>query len=404
MAGLKPKVDSVGILLKSLSRAGAGLRVLEDSNLVVIVNGGAIGDTILFLDALDEMSSFFKQQGKKVLMICRPAIHSFVTAIRPGLEVELLSFPFERFLTDYQFYQEVSGQLQTFSGAFLIVHHPSKFADFISLNIPAKRKLQVKPFPVARAFNPYEWINRLCYNETLPVDVSVMALERYAALLHQIGVTGFQSKIRLLPLGKGCVKTDSSSPYCVIAPTTSEEAKGWGLEKFCSVIDHILSHSALNIYVCAGKEGDGLYEKICASVSRPERIVDFIDKTTFSEWVDLIRNAEFCFGNDSAAIHIAAHTATPSVTVVSGFGYQYCQPYHYEKKSDNDAVPVCVYSFKDCFGCYHKNLSRYAGNSACRKNVKNGGKYLCIQDVSVEQVLPEINKLLEKIQKETDGE
>lgn len=391
---MKLRTDSVRILADSLRKSGKRREAPCGSGSVVIVNGGAIGDTILFLDALNAMAQYFNGQNRETWMICRPAIQSFLSAVCPELPVKCLAIPFHDYLTNDACYRRISERLREFSGSFLIVPHQSKFADFISLNIPAKRKIQLKTSSQTTRASPYYWLNRVCYDDTLTVAPSMMALERYAFLLHEIGISDFQSKIKPLPPHEVKIDFSAHAPYCVVAPTSSEEPKCWEPCKFCEVIDYILVHSNLNVCLCAGREGDGLYEKIRSAVSRPERMVDYIGRTNFTEWVELIRHAKFCFGNDSASIHVAAHTSTPSVAVTSGLDYQYCQPYRYEQSSNSDAVPVCVYAHKDCFGCYRKNLKRCAGNLECRENVGKGGKYLCIRDIAVEQVIPEIDRLL----------
>lgn len=41
-------------------------------------------------------------------------------------------------------------------------------------------------------------------------------------------------------------------------------------------------------------------------------------KTSFDEWVEVLRNAEFIFGNDSGYIHLASMLRTKSF-VIAGF-------------------------------------------------------------------------------------
>lgn len=392
---MRLKADSIRILADALIGIRRRKKCSTDTNLVVIVNGGMIGDSILFHDALSAMTRHFKAQGKQTIMICRPAVKSFLTSVCPELDtIAYFEIAFDRFVTDFTYYKEIAERLKTLAAPLLIAPQPSKFADFIALNIPAKQKLQVKPSSRTRCRSPYEWLNRISYNTVIPVDTTLMALERYAVLPRKIGIASFQSKIAPFLQRKTVANFSAYSPYCVVAPTASEEPRCWGLEKFCAVIAHIMKKTDWSICISAGREGEGFFERICVGVPSPERLIDCIGKTDFVQWVELIRHAEFCFGNDSAAIHIAAHTGTPSIAVTPGVDYQDCQPYRYEQKSEGDMVPVCLYAYKNCFGCYHKNLKRCAGNPACGENVKRGGKYLCIRDISAEQAIAAVDQLL----------
>jgi len=65
-------------------------------------------------------------------------------------------------------------------------------------------------------------------------------------------------------------------------------------------------------------------------------------KTTIAQLVELIRNASLLIGNDSAAIHMAAATQTPSVCILGGGHYGRFLPYQPESRETEYIGPQLV--------------------------------------------------------------
>ena len=373
---------------------------------IAIVFGGRIGDAIVFLDIVDALQEALNRNGKELLILCKPVVFSFVKAARPDIQASLLSFDLSDYSKSASYRSEKADALRRLSRCTIVSPHQSKYAEAVSLLSRASVRLELREETKINRLDYGYWLNKLAYNQRIFVEPGEMAYVRYKKLMSALGVEGYRSTLTPFPVNAESAawvrqQLTEGRRYCAIAPTTNEPEKSWEFGKFLSVIEWLTERTDLAVCLVGGAEGEGLYESACGRLgSRSSRLVDCMDKTDFGQWIELVRGAEFCFGNDSATMHIAAHVGTPSVCVTPGFAYGYVQPYVLDEVGETDEVPVCLYAFKECFGCYSRDYRRCSGNPACRAAVKAGKPYLCIQDIPVEQAIGALEPLLRRIEGE----
>jgi ADP-heptose:LPS heptosyltransferase len=367
----------------------------ENAGGVLIVFGSTIGDSLLFADALMELDIFYKRKGEKVVFVCNAVVERFLKSVRKDITVVFRSFDSDRILSDYAYFKKFIDDLNNVNYKLLIAPLQAKRADLISLNIQADVKLGMYS-AIRSKFSGAYWLKKLAYTESIITPSGDFVLKNYRKLFNYLKDKFPHYQLTPLPILESKYNFSNGKHYCVVCPTASEPAKIWELNKFCRIIDHITEQTGLDIYICAGKESVELFAKMTSLVKHSEKLHDYVGKTSFVDWVELIRNARFCFGNDSASVHIAAFTGTKYIALTSGHFHGLCLPYdlgELDIEKGLIASPVCIYPERDCLGCYVIDGKRCAGNKKCKKNVKKNGRFLCIEEISVDiaiKVLDEV--------------
>jgi ADP-heptose:LPS heptosyltransferase len=381
-------VDLLKIIAACLFRRKRPRRKPSPLSGVLVIFGGVIGDGIMFFDALAAMSSIYGRQGKSLTLLCGTAVATFMKEMRGDIKVKTIDCDMDRLISDYGYFKSVVGQLE-YGYDLIITPQYSKKADLLARRIGAGEKLALRA-RIGNRFSLAYWLDRLTYTKHLYTEPDCMFIKAYKTLLHHLGDTQYKTGIVKFQVNETGYGFDGHKPYCAVCPTSREAEKSWDIKHFITVIDYITGNSALNVYICAGSEGIGLFEKITASVSHPSRLAGYIN-TPFPEWAEMIRSAEFCVGNDSASAHVAAFTGTEYIAVASGFHYGGALPYDLDTVSEDDALPIVVNEPMPCYGCYAIKGKRGGGTRECRASIKRNGRYLCIESIPAERVINVIN-------------
>lgn len=183
---------------------------------------------------------------------------------------------------------------------------------------------------------------------------------------------------------------DLVGKYCIICPSVStavahfERERKWPLDRFVQIADFIIDSSNIPIVLCGVKADKEDNDYVAAHCKDPSRIIDMTGKTTFSQWIELIRNASFVFGNDSGYIHLAAYLKVPSFVIAGYWNYGNYLPYvgnHIERK----VIPTNIRLPRPtCCSCRRKKVCG-AYKTECDRLVKEKGVYKCVWDITVKQ-------------------
>jgi ADP-heptose:LPS heptosyltransferase len=121
-------------------------------------------------------------------------------------------------------------------------------------------------------------------------------------------------------------KETDLQPYIVIFPGAGEVQKQWAIENFITCAKHIINNTKHKIIICGSGNDFPLGEIIIAKCHN-DQITNLCGKTSLTELINYIHNAELLITNDSSAIHIAACTHTVSICIGNGRHYGRFTPY-----------------------------------------------------------------------------
>lgn len=186
--------------------------------------------------------------------------------------------------------------------------------------------------------------------------------------------------------------------YCVvsagIANGHDNQPRAWGLHNFKIIVDYILKNTDLDVVLTGSSEDAETNKKLFYALNDSKRVINFSGQTTFEEWVEMIRNAKFVFGNDSGYIHLASILNTQSF-VISGY-WNIGRFLPYEKDTPDILTPIDIRVDKpECCLCNVLSCNNDAKRE-CDKFVKMKGTYKCIYDIKPEMVIKRLKEYMMK--------
>lgn len=167
---------------------------------------------------------------------------------------------------------------------------------------------------------------------------------------------------------------DEKDEIVAIAPGSVWQTKRWLAQRFAQVADLLMEKENVKVVLVGGEEDKFLCQKISEMMKQKPKVS--AGKTTILQSAVLISKSEVLLSNDSAPVHIASATKTPTVAIFGsttpdfGFG-----PYG----DDNIIIQKKLY----CRPC------GIHGKKKCPEK-----HFRCMKDITVEEVF---EKVLEKI-------
>ena len=354
---------------------------------VLIIFQQVFGDAVVLTSALQGyVDLFVKQKGWKVTLVCLPSIKKFLEEVAPvPKEIEIETVDFKKLVNNFDYFKHIVNRYDH-SAELSVVPGSSLSAELLSTSLAIRRRVgMVNVFP--RKWPPQMALfYKLAYTEPIVPEIGSMMIQRHRMTLRHLGLKDYQGQLPKLKQQKRIVKGD----YCVICPGASAPVKRWPAERFAKVADCLIEKNGWDIHICGGAEEMPDCQKMILSSKYPGKIISHVGETTFAEWSSIIEYAKLVIGNDSATLHIAAGHRAPSVCIAGIYDKFQFFPYKVDKLDEGDFLPKTVYVDMPCEYCRTKGY--YAGyqNKECQDAIKAKKCALCINAVTVEQVIQTI--------------
>ena len=200
--------------------------------------------------------------------------------------------------------------------------------------------------------------------------------------------------------------------YCIISCGINihhlYSCRSWLIENFAEVIYYIQDNLDLHIILCGDQNDIERTKKLYSFLKNTNNVINMTGKTSFEEWIELTKNAEFVFGNDSGYIHLAAALGTQAFVLMGFWNYGRFHPYQISNEKKNYKKPILIHALRpDCALCAYKRIIKndvkaQAAKHLCDEEVKKNSVYKCIGDIGVDSAISAIknycydNNLLKK--------
>lgn len=386
---IKNTISRIRIVLKSFLSIYQKSSVVKNQN-VLIVFQQLYGDSILIQSSLDAYTKIFPtSEGYKIFFLVRPSVLTFMQETMP-LPKSILyrAIDFKKFLSDYKYYKEVINEYKDLAGT-VIVPGTSLSAEIFSCAVNSRRKIGLVrsidlKHPLIRAFFAHK-----AYNEIVRPSKEEMMLTRHRKLVNYLGNLNYQSSLPLLLKKERIIK----GAYAVICPGASKAEKCWSIKKYAKIADYLISTFNFNVHLCGGKGEEKYAEQLKNEVKHPERIINNIGKTSFSEWSSIIQYASLVIGNDSASLHIAIAGRVPSICITGVYDKYQFFPYQVDVLEDGDLLPITIMKEQSCEWCRTFGYDAGYGNRECANRIKKDKDALCISEIEISDVIEQINKM-----------
>lgn len=359
---------------------------------VIVFKMDAIGDFLIWLDSASQYRRIYPNQ--QITLVCNTVCEEI--AEHTGFFDEIIAIQSRKFESDNRYKKEILHMLS--ERCFQILLQPAYSRtldmDLLAYCTPAERKIAFAADESRENLSRYitfRWIRRrldAAYDQLIcPGEENLMELERNAVFIRGLG-HDFKAGYPVLPETKVREEILPAKPYVVIFPGASSGKKMWPIERFAQVGAYLISQQDMDVYLCGSSSEAYLYGKFVDCIEQEQwraRVHDYFGKTTLTELAEVIRGAKLLVGNDTSGIHFAAAVDTTGICIFGEFAYGRFLPYQCEKDcSGHHPVLVC-HAGMACAGCSKGSIT-----AECKEYLLKTGRHLCIDAVSVEQVIGQI--------------
>lgn len=383
-------LDKVKIILSSLIKS----KYLKNTpnKKIYIIFAGIIGDTVCFLPTIKRYTEIFsKSDGYEVTYFLKPTVHKFLNVMDGYSDLHIVELDYTRFCSDYQYYKEINNKYFSEPVEYVICPQKSISSAIVSLNIVAVYKYGIEYKLECKDKLKSYIFNKAFHNKVL-LDADVTMMPALNAMANE--VTN-DHKATVLPYINSESFSNLYGDYCVLGPYSSVIEKEWEIEKFAEIAKRVLD-KGINIVLVGSTKDDSKIQTFLTLV-KSDRVFNLINKTSFAEWIDIIRNAKLVVSCDSAAVHIATGVNTPSVCISGGMDEGLMYPYVVDELEPGQYLPTVIMApHEDCFKC--RRIGEYYGygNKVCQAEISQNKPMLCIQKITVDRVWESVDSIIKE--------
>lgn len=375
-------------LLYAVFKAMIPPRKVSDSNRVLLVETGHIGDAIVDASAWHAVAQKAISQQKGVYLLTPGEEWNIFKRVFSSDQMTYIEC--DKNLFSVPAFRDIVSKLKRIGFDMIIVRpHGNRLAYLLAAMLPAaKRYAIIEKELVSSCWGSI--IHRMFvkrYARVIIEDEKSCEKDVLEELLHDLGISEYRMTIMPIPQ----IEADSAQerPYITIAVDSQSPLRRWPTDRFIALIEELLTTTQDDIILTGSFLEEKAVQQYEEAFRGDVRVKNLIGKLKFDSWVELLRGARFHVGVDSGSIHVAASVGT-TVFCLTGVwhGHRFF-PYAVYPTSQTSA-PICIYKSNidvlPCFGCAIKK--RYGfGNKRCNQLCESGQPCLCLMDIAVSDVI-----------------
>jgi len=140
------------------------------------------------------------------------------------------------------------------------------------------------------------------------------------------------------------------------------------------------------LIICGGKTEISVCSELSKLITEKDRVINLAGQTTIRQLSSVISKSKLVLTNDTSAVHFAMAWKRPNLCIVMACGIGRFIPYHTKVIEENSIIESAIYLNLEC-----------SGNHRPTCNSSSTGVYTCINKITTETVIKEIEIMLEKI-------
>ena len=160
--------------------------------------------------------------------------------------------------------------------------------------------------------------------------------------------------------------------FIVLNPGAAFEKKRWNKNRFAALGREIMNKYNVTLIIVGNKDDFKVAEEIVSKINC-KRVLNLAGQISFRHLACLLLRALLLITNDTGTMHLASAIRCPVVAI---FG-----PGNPMRYGPIGTKSIVVHTERTCFPCKLE--------SRCKKN------FICMEDVSVEQVLSAVSRILD---------
>lgn len=350
--------------------------VEKNSNSIIVVRIDAIGDFIIWQDAAKEYKKIFK--NKSITLVCN-ALYFDLAKKTPYFD-EVIPLDVKKFEKNlfyrFNFIRKIRSR-QYFLAISPVYSRTFFGVDWIIKNIKANEKIgfdcDLSNISIVNKKTSDKWYTKLISAKKGPK----MELVVNGEFVRALGMREF--KVNSPNLGYLVNENfEAKEKYCVLFLGAGDIRRRWKVEYFVEVAEQIKDS---NIVLCGSKNELSLGNFFINNYKGKMNVTNLIGKTSILEMIGIIKNADFCIGNESSGIHISSSLGIKNLCLLGGGHYGRFLPYVDENNSNIGITKIVTADYKECFGC----------NWNCKYSKE---KFPCIENIRVSEVIEKLKEIL----------
>lgn len=352
---------------------------------VCIVRADNLGDLIIFLPILKQLSDYYTNQ--KITLIVSEAAAEFAQGLvtRHFFSGEIVVVNRKKFNNNilYKIKFLVGIHNRNFLTALSPVFSRESIGDTIILSTNASSRIGWQgddsncPHQVQEKYNRF--FTRLIFSSRLIEKEIEKNIFFYKEVTGKINSETINPDINLTPVDYEQVdellQFNNLVPgkFIVLAPGAGAQYRIWSADRFAR-IGNFISLQGYKVVICGTKNEAGFAKEISKYSKSP--IVDLTGQTPIFILGALLKKTRLCLGSEAAIIHLAAIQSIPTLCIMGGGHFRRFFP-HYN-------IPVQNIIFQPIAHCFNDNWECGQGKEIAP----------CIQGISVKRVEKKIEKML----------
>lgn len=385
-------------------------KIVKNKNILIIF-GGHLGNAVLNIDLILKTKEHYKREdGWNIFIFCHDSNRKILEKFEGLDDVQFLdiSYPYKdggtKFASVYGTLRKMKGM--EFDKIIVNLAHIMPLAAYVVATVPCNDSIGVfdnlkhtagETRNIEHNVGNARWYFQKAYKSPILVDYNTQEVARQKLILKQLGI---EYKVRVYPIRKLCEFECNDKKYFTVTVDSATQSKRWSPENFAELINRICGRYEYDVCITGGAGTEDIYERLEAKLAFPERAHNFIGKTNFDQWVELIRGSSFHVGVDSASIHIASSVGTQAFCLIGVWDGTRVLPYQIEEENGRTCSPICIYMDGamdlNCYGCYPKRGLIGSGNEECLNLCRNGDVCWCLKSIPVDKVFYAVDGWLRK--------
>lgn len=363
-------------------------RKKEITKKILIIKLEGLGDFIVFMPSLIRYKKVYPDY-KVTLLVDNVINYNIAKRYDDDSIDDVILFDAKKFSKNIFYRFKMSKQLyiSNFDITINPLYYRRKISDFIVKIAKSKERITFAGYEIEKGGKVD---SSDVYTKLIHVPKEIFnEFYRHKYFIEQLNKTTYTDYSLTFPLQETDINNAkkvlseyniNQDAFIALFPGAGRAVSKWEPEKFAKVIDYVTEHN-FQVVICGSKMEKSIAQKIIMSVDEKKRshVTDLTDKTDIFTTAGIIKLAKFYLGNDSGPTH-TAEAIGQTIICPLGLG-------HFKEFYPSLDIPTNIIVSA-------KNMDCLNDLYACAKNLPPGSPAPCVSNITVEQILVEIKKLL----------
>ena len=368
--------DSIVMLENSVSKKNS-------KKSIVLIRQDAIGDFIIWLDTAKEYRKLYPPDEYEIILVGNELWYDLAKEL-PHWD-KVIPVNFHKFKTISRYRRYILKQIKNLQADIAIQPTYSRefyHGDSLARASGAYRKISSSG-DMSNRNRLKKWLANRWHTELIPATIEPLTeLERNAEFFSKLIKNNYSPGYTKLETHNFCqIQGFKHDDFYVLSIGAEKKYREWGIDSYTAIAQLIYKHTGW-VGIISGVEKDfNLGEKIQSLSGVP--LENLAGKTSLSELASLLGKSHLVISNETGTAHISAAVRTPTVCILGGGHFNRFAPYPDLPGKNTFLKPI--FNKMLCYNC----------NWECVYPIKKDEPAQCIQNVSVDAVWNEVEKIIE---------